>query len=79
MFIQKQQGKTKLSLQEVVGTGFGYEQYFLDEKLYELYQNNDPKGKIIPTKGLKFNPDMTIGRAAKAANVKIPMRFIAYS
>ena len=57
---QKQQGKTKLSLQEVVGTGFGYEQYFLDEKLYQLYQNNDPKGKIIPTKGLKFNPDMTI-------------------
>lgn len=57
---QKQQGKTKLSLQEIVGTGFGYEQYFLDEKLYQLYQNNDPKGKIIPTKGLKFNPDMTI-------------------
>ena len=62
---QKQQGKTKLSLQEVVGAGFGYEQYFLDEKLYYLYQNNDPKGKIIPAKGLKFNPDMTVSDSQK--------------
>ena len=28
---KKQQGKTNLSLQEVIGDGFGYEQYFLDE------------------------------------------------
>ena len=62
---QKLQGKTKLSLQEIVGDGFGYEQYFLDEKLYDLYQNNDPKGKIIPTKGLKFNPDMTVSDSQK--------------
>ena len=50
---QKQQGKTKLSLQEIVGDGFGYEQYFLDETALR-------NKKIIPTKGLKFNPDMTI-------------------
>ena len=50
---QKLQGKTKLSLQEVVGKGFGYEQYFLDETALR-------NKKIIPTKGLKFNPDMTI-------------------
>lgn len=62
---QKLQGKTKLSLQEVVGKGFGYEQHFLDEKLYYLYQNNDPKGKIIPAKGLKFNPDMTVSDSQK--------------
>lgn len=50
---QKLQGKTKLSLQEIVGDGFGYEQYFLDETALR-------NKKIIPTKGLKFNPDMTV-------------------
>ena len=55
---QKQQGKTKLSLQEVVGDGFGYEQYFLDETALG-------NKKIIPTKGLKFNPDMTVSDSQK--------------
>ena len=62
---QKRQEKTELSLQEIVGNGFGYEQYFLDEKLYDLYQNNDPQGKISPTKELKFNPDMTVSDSQK--------------
>ena len=55
---QKQQGKTKLSLQEVIGDGFGYEQYFLDETALG-------NKKIIPTKGLKFNPDMTVSDSQK--------------
>lgn len=55
---QKQQGKTKLSLQEIVGDGFGYEQYFLDETALR-------NKKIIPTKGLKFNPDMTVSDSQK--------------
>ena len=55
---QKQQGKTNLSLQEVVGKGFGYEQYFLDETALG-------NKKIIPTKGLKFNPDMTVSDSQK--------------
>ncbi|EFV80835.1 hypothetical protein [Neisseria mucosa] len=57
---QKQQGKTNLSLQEIIKEGFGYEHFFLDEKQYYLYLNNDPQGKITPTAGLKFNADMTI-------------------
>ena len=55
---QKQQGKTKLSLQEVVGKGFGYEQHFLDETALR-------NKKIIPTRGLKFNPDMTVSDSQK--------------
>ena len=55
---QKQQGKTKLSLQEVVGDGFGYEQYFLDETALG-------NKKIVPTRGLKFNPDMTVSDSQK--------------
>ena len=55
---QRRQGKTKLSLQEVVGDGFGYEQYFLDETALG-------NKKIIPTKGLKFNPDMTVSDSQK--------------
>ena len=55
---KKQQGKTNLSLQEVIGDGFGYEQYFLDETALG-------NKKIIPTKGLKFNPDMTVSDSQK--------------
>ena len=55
---QKQQGKTKLSLQEVVGKGFGYEQHFLDETALG-------NKKIVPTRGLKFNPDMTVSDSQK--------------
>lgn len=55
---QKQQGKTNLSLQEVVGKGFGYEQYFLDETTLG-------NKKIVPTRGLKFNPDMTVSDSQK--------------
>ncbi|WP_448979032.1 hypothetical protein [Neisseria sp.] len=55
---QKRQGKTKLSLQEVVGKGFGYEQYFLDETALR-------NKKIVPTQGLKFNPDMTVSDSQK--------------
>ena len=55
---QKQQGKTKLSLQEVVGKGFGYEQHFLDETALR-------NKKIVPTRGLKFNPDMTVSDSQK--------------
>ena len=62
---QKQQGKTKLSLQEIVGDGFGYEQHFLDEPTYKIYINNSRKGNIIETKGLKFNPDMTVSDSQK--------------
>ena len=55
---QKQQGKTKLNLQEIVGDGFGYEQYFLDETALG-------NKKIVPTRGLKFNPDMTVSDSQK--------------
>ena len=55
---QKLQGKTKLSLQEIVGDGFGYERYFLDETALG-------NKKIVPTRGLKFNPDMTVSDSQK--------------
>lgn len=57
---QARQGKSKLSLKEVVEKGFAYEKYFLDEPTYQRYEDNDRKGKITATAGLKFNPDMTL-------------------
>ena len=54
---QARQGKSKLNLREIVKPEFEYEKYFLDKKSSD--QN------IIPAKGLKFNPDMTLSNNQK--------------